>query len=662
MFGYSGSLPQILKQTGIKYFSTMKLSWNNINKFPFHSFLWKGIDGSSTLAHMLPEETYNGPANPESVLKIMDNYHEKDVSHHALMVFGIGDGGGGPGAEHLERLNRMKHMADSARVTQRKISKFFPAWASESDMFPCWEGELYLEKHQGTYTTEGLSKWYNRKMEVNLRKMEFTSVLSMIYTGSADSLNYPTDKLEELWKEVLLYQFHDILPGSSIKRVYDESWKRYGSMLAETNHHIEKAEKELIISEGFIPQEKDNKNEDDFTLMAFNYLSWDITKWIFLNEIWTRITVPSLGYVVHTACHDFIDESNLKWDGSYMENELITIKFANDGSLLSVFDKENQHEVLMPGQRGNSLVVYSDFGDTWDFPVEYRKGVTEKFILLETTIKRDGPEIINHQVYKYKESILEQDVVLTANDRRIDFRTRISWATPAKMVRTSFPADVPNGRALCEIQFGAIERPVHGDTSWDLAKDEVAAHSWVDISNNDYGVALLNDSKYGHRVKDRILDLSLLRSVPYPGPVKGFTDIGEHEFTYSLFPHKGNYSTGGVVQAAHELNFAPQVYRIKKTINNCYRSFFRTGDSSLIISTVKKAENSNDIIVRLYESAGIEISTWLEAEMFKSQSISAISPVKAALVNLLEEFQKPLQIKNYRITLTARPYEIISIR
>jgi alpha-mannosidase len=345
-----------------------------------------------------------------------------------------------------------------------------------------------------------------------------------------------------------------------------------------------------------------------------------------------------------------------------MENKLIRIKFANDGPLLSVFDKENQREVFMPGQRGNSLVVYDDSGDAWDFSAEYRKGKTEQFTLLESNITRNGPELINHQVYEYEESILKQNVVLTANDRRIDFRTEVSWATPAKMVRTSFPVDVPNGNAMCEIQFGAIERPVHSDTSWDSAKDEISAHGWIDISNNRYGAALLNDSKYGHRVKDRILDLSLLRSVPYPGPLKGFTDIGEHNFTYSLFPHKGNYSDGGVVQAAHELISPPVIYQLKKNTHNYGRSFFSTGDSSFIISTIKKAENSEAIIIRLYESEGKRISTWLEAEMFKPQSPSAISPVKATLVNLLEEYEKPLQIKNCRIELTALPYEIISIK
>ncbi len=661
VFGYSGSLPQICRQTGVRYFSTMKLSWNTINKFPFHSFVWEGIDGSSVLAHMLPEETYNGPADPGSLFKIIDNYSEKDISHHALMVFGIGDGGGGPGAEHLERLDRMKYTSDPDRIIQRKVSDFFPEWASESDMFPVWRGELYLEKHQGTYTTEAAGKWYNRKMEINLRKMEFISVLSMFYTRGTHFFVYPADKLEKLWKEVLLYQFHDILPGSSIKRVYDESWKRYDSMLVESKSYIEEAEKDLIRSLGFIPIER-SVCDNELMIAGINYLSWDINKWIFINNSWVEITIPAMGCAVQICNKDYKNECNFKWNDSFMENELISIKFARDGSILSVFDIENQREVLVPGYRGNFLVVYNDSGDAWDFFPDYRTDKSEKFTLLESSIKKNGPELINHQVYRYEKSILTQDIVLTANNRKIDFRTGISWVTPAKMVRTSFPVDVPDGKAMCEIQFGAIERPVKSDNSRDMAMDEISAHRWIDISNDNFGVALLNNSKYGHRVKDGILDLALLRSVPYPGPVEGYTDIGKHEFIYSLFPHKGNYGEGGVVRAACELNSPLKVYQIKKTAKKYYHSFFSTGDSSLVISTIKRSEKSDDIIIRLYESAGKSVSTWLEAEIFRHQFPLSPPPVKAALVNLLEEFQKPLEIINNRIPLRAGPYEIISVR
>jgi len=656
VFGYSGALPQILKLSNVNLCVTMKLSWNTINRFPFHSFLWKGIDGSTVLTHMLPEETYNSPASPGSVFRIVENYHEKKTSNHALMAFGIGDGGGGPGAEHLERLQRLKYMPVAARVTQEKISDFFQEWESQSGEFPIWEGELYLEKHQGTYTTEGLSKWYNRKMELKLRELEFVSVLDFLYTDE----QYPADIIEKIWKEVLLYQFHDILPGSSIKRVYDESLERYGTLLSATGGYIRSSVDELIKSSDYTPLE--NCNSEEFSIFAFNNLSWERAEWVFLNNRWARLKMPSMGYAVLPDSRDELSECDFSCDSFSMENKKIRLQFNLDGSLCSVFDKEYRYEVLDNGRKGNQFAIFCDPGDAWDFPADYRATEIDRFNLFESSTERSGPELINHQIYKYKESILIQDIVLTAESRRIDFRTKISWSTPGKMLRTSFPVNIPSGKAMCEIQFGAKECPVHSDSSREEAKDEIAAQKWIDISNGKYGAALLNDSKYGHRVKDRILDLCLLRSVPYPGPGTGFTDIGEHNFVYSLFCHSGGYSEGGVVQAACELNSPLGIYQIQKTEQKINKSFFSTGDSSLVISAVKKAEKSDAIVVRLYESSGKRISTWFTADILQTASKDCNPPVDAELVNLLEDFKQKLIIENGRINLIVKPYEIITIK
>jgi len=650
-FGFSGTLPQILKKTGVDYFTTMKLSWNRVNQFPYHSFHWKGIDGSTVLTHMLPEGTYNSPANPGSVCKIHKKYHEKEISNHALMVFGIGDGGGGPGAEHLERLKRLKFRTTPVIVKQESISEFYSRLAPESAIFPTWEGELYLEKHQGTYTTQGLNKWYNRKIELSLRKMEISAVISMIISGK----KYPDKLIEKIWKEVLLYQFHDILPGTSIKRVYAESLKHYETQSELIDTYIHEAEQ-------FFAEKTEMKYSEGFSLIAFNYLSWEVSDWIEINRKWFRITVPSLGYSIFSDIRYSPAGDEFDWNFSTMGNAKLLIKFDRDGSILNIFDKENCREILSAGQKGNRISVYSDMGDAWDFPPNYRVNTPDRFILVGSHISVDGPKLINHQLYEYKKSTLVQDIVLTAGSRRIDFITRIIWQTPEKMVRVSFPVNIPDGKAICEIAFGAIERPIDDSTSWNLAKDEVSAHSWIDISNDDYGTALLNDSKYGHRVKDRILDLCLIRSVPYPGPVKGFTDLGEHNFTYSLFPHTGNYANGGVVQAAHELNTPISLIKIKKIGNNASQSFFSTGNPSLIISAIKKAENTDDIIIRLYESAGKGGTTWLSTDILWGRIQTDIIKVEASLVNLLEVFQKRLKIKKHRIKISFNPYEIISIR
>ena len=210
----------------------------------------------------------------------------------------------------------------------------------------------------------------------------------MIYTSRDISIQYPADKLEQIWKEVLLYQFHDILPGSSIKRVYDESWKRYSTILADTELYIEKAETNLLIAVGFDPVETDTGNNDESTIIVFNSLSWEVSKWIFFKNNWARITIPSIGYAVETVKEEDTGICEFKWTEAFMENELITLKFANDGSLLSVFDKEIKREVLVPGQRGNMLLVYDDLGDAWDFPSNYRKSRAEQFALVESSIIR----------------------------------------------------------------------------------------------------------------------------------------------------------------------------------------------------------------------------------------------------------------------------------
>ncbi|MCK5736821.1 MAG: alpha-mannosidase, partial [Spirochaetaceae bacterium] len=349
-FGFSGGLPQILKLSRVDFFSTMKLSLNRVNKFPFHSFHWKGIDGSTVLAHILPEETYNSPASPGSIYKIVENYQEKEISNHALMVFGIGDGGGGPGAEHLERLDRMNRIAVPACVRQEKVVDFYSDWASESENFPAWEGELYLEKHQGTYTTEGLSKWYNRKMEWNFREWEFIAVLGMLFLNC----KYPSELIEESWKEILLYQFHDILPGSSIKWVYDESWQRYGILMNDTEDYIKKSVEAFIKSAGYVPE------DNGFSVMGINSLSWEISRWVFLSNSWLRITIPSMGYSVLSDAREELTESEFSWMNSSMENKKIRVKFNIDGSLCSVFDKEFNREFLKPEGKGNFFSIFND--------------------------------------------------------------------------------------------------------------------------------------------------------------------------------------------------------------------------------------------------------------------------------------------------------------
>ena len=653
-FGYSAALPQILKKSGVDYLISQKLSWNLINKYPHHSFKWKGIDGSGILTHLLPEETYNGPASPEAVVKIEHNYLDKVVSDQCLMAFGIGDGGGGPGAEHLERLKRMKNLAELCPIEQRTVADFLSIWEKDKNHFAIWEGELYLERHQGTFTTQCKSKWYNRQMEIRLRELEWKAVLSEFVSKT----EYPAESLERIWKEVLLYQFHDILPGSSIKRVYDESLERYALMFNETEKLISDHESNII-------KNIDTSNSKRPYVIQ-NSLSWDRKEWVKVENAWRKILVPAMGYVVI----DGVSADSLISDQptalvDKLENEFLLIIFNDDGSIKSIIDKEFHQEVLSPTSMGNCISIYEDGGDAWDFSLNYREKKPDAFVLMSCETEIDGPKASITHSYKYRKSEMKQQIVLTQGSRRIDFITWINWQEPGKMIKTRFPLAIKADHAVCEIQFGSIKRPTHSNTTWEMAKDEVPAQKWVDISSRHYGVALLNDSKYGYRIKDSTLELTLLRCVRYPGPlidkedssgrISGYTDLGEHNFTYSLYPHTGDYAEGGVVHTGYELNIPLSIHSCSSREGTLPPSFsyMVVESSSVIIETVKKAERGNEIIVRLYESSGEPCNTGLKLNF----------PVtKVFLVNLMEEPMGEILVSDGRIELDFTPFEILTLK
>jgi alpha-mannosidase len=454
VFGYSAALPQILRQAGVDWFMTQKLSWNTVNRFPYHTFRWQGLDGSEVLAHMLPEETYNSSAAPRALAKAEHNFAEKGRSPECLLLFGIGDGGGGPWEEHIERLLREGNLAGLPPVRQEPSERFFERIAADAESLPRWVGELYLERHQGTYTTQARSKRCNRKMEIALREAEWACVRATVLLGDA----YPSDRLEAIWKEMLLYQFHDILPGSSITRVYDESLARYDVLLTETEEITSRAE-------GRLASEINTRACAD-PVIVWNSLSWERDEWLGIDGRWRHVTVPPMGYAVvdtapqvaraieeaTTEQRQFIDLTaadvadpyevvkrlqedpetrgtpvamrvdfdaikRLKadretrdipiimltaktrdpgvlrgWQAGFdsyldevispprqsaswevltpptaservLENELLRVEFAVDGSVVSLFDKEARREAIAPGSAGNRLALYADDGD-----------------------------------------------------------------------------------------------------------------------------------------------------------------------------------------------------------------------------------------------------------------------------------------------------------
>ncbi|HEY4470851.1 MAG TPA: glycoside hydrolase family 38 C-terminal domain-containing protein [Stellaceae bacterium] len=639
VFGYSGSLPQLLVKSGVRHFMTQKLSWNWVTRHPHHTFLWQGIDGSAVLAHMPPEDTYNSSASPAALAKAAQHFIDKDVSDSCLMLFGIGDGGGGPGEEHLERLAREKDLDGLPPVVQRPAEEFFRHIEADSERYATWAGELYLERHQGTYTTQGRSKRYNRQLELALRELEFAAAVAAEVAGA----DYPHAALERIWKEVLLYQFHDILPGSSITRVYDEALARYAVLTREVAELTSAADAALCRRIGRTAAKR--------PAVIVNSLSWDRSEWLKLDGRWMKASVPSLGYAAIDATAETLFDAP-KVSESLLENEKLRLAFDRTGAITSCFDKEAGREALAPGTLGNVLAVYQDDGDAWDIPMNYRERAPQRPKLKSVEIVRDGPRVALCHTYRIGKSTLRQEVVLLAGSRRIDFVTSVDWHEAGKMLRTSFVPSVSAREAVCDIQFGSIRRPTHTNTPADWAKFEICAHKWIDLSDRGYGVALLNDSKYGHRVQGNVLDLNLLRSPGHPDPI---ADRGEHRFTYSLYPHAGDHVAGGVVRAGYELNMPLRVLDGAPADGPLApsASWFRVDTPGIVIETVKQAEDGSGFIVRLYEAAGASSHTELRC---------GFAIAEAAETNLIEEDAVPLEVSGGGLPLDFRPFEIRTLR
>jgi alpha-mannosidase len=639
-FGYSGALPQLMKKSGVDYLVTTKLTWDRYNHYPHDSFFWEGIDGSRVLVHFPPEGTYNSPASPAAIKKAEREYSDKVVSEQCLLVFGIGDGGGGPGTDHLELLGRERDLEGLPPVRQESVRTFFQKLEKESGSFHTWTGEMYLACHQGTYTTQGRVKRSNRTMEVALRDVEFTSVLA----GLLVEFNYPKDRLERLWKEVLLYQFHDILPGSSITRVYKETGERYPLMEQEAGH-LKNAAVKRIASVIDIRAFRE-------PLVVFNPLSWERAEWVQADGDWHFVQAPPLGYVTVEGHRPVTEFPSLKAERKLLENDLLHVEFNDDGTISSIMDKEQDRQVIADGSSANELTVYEDHGDAWDFAWDYEYRSLGRFTLVSTSHSVEGPRALLLQRYRYEESALTVQIVLTAGSRRLEFRTQVEWLERGRMLRTSFPTSISTVESTSDIQFGHIRRPSHGSTSWDRSKYEIPAQKWIDISRRNYGVAILKDCKYGHRVTRNVLDINLLRSPSYPDPE---ADRGSHRFTYALYPHPGDHISGGVNRAGYELNHPLAVIKTGGSSGSLPASFsmLQIDVPNVIVEAVKQSEEGEMAIIRLYEAYGVD----------QEARLSFGRPVReASLTNLLEEEPATLSVRENAVTLRFGPFEIHTLR
>ena len=576
VFGYPASLPQIIRKCGREYFMTIKLTWNMQNKFPYKTFIWKGIDGSEVLSHMAPQGTYNSSASPVAIIKSdKGNPHEKDIDK-ALLVFGIGDGGGGPGEAHIEFTEREKNCKGLDKVVRRHAVEFFEDLdKGYREVIPQYDGELYLEKHQGTYTSQARNKKYNRLMERELHNLE-----CLLAVAKVNKVKYDASRLEKIWKEVLLYQFHDIIPGSSIKRVYDESIERYEKLYAEVTSMRDELLSLLSkqVADGVV-----------------NPTGFDRKEFVQKDGEWYEADVKAYSVAplkkVETS-GQLIAEDNA------IENRLLRITFAPDGSINSMYDKKNKKE-LCNGYL-NRLTVYSDprmHYNAWDINIDYPKMKKWQFKPVSHKSYVDGKQVVMQTLYTFKGSVLEQKVTLKEDDMLVNFETEVDWKESYKMLRADFCPTVYGDTVNCDIQFGNVDRSTLDDTPVRRAQFEICAHKFVNVDKDGYGVAVINDCKYGHRVKEGIISLNLLRSPKYPDPT---CDMCRHTFNYAFYPHKGAWQESDVVKRGYCYN-NPLIVGKVPDIKNL---FDIKGD--VIAETVKVSENNKGIVLRLVERYGKE--------------------------------------------------------
>ena len=678
-FGFTWSLPQILKKAEVDYFFTTKMTWSRYNRFPHSLFWWRGIDGSQVLS-LMTEETDNLNIRPDRLVEHWEKFKTKELAPEYLASYGFGDGGGGPTKEMLECGRRLQNIAGIPAGEFGTVEEYFARVEKEAclDELPVWNDELYLELHRACQISQARTKRLNRRCEIALREAEIESSLALASGG-----RYDAEALHETWRKLLLNQFHDILPGSSITEVHETSERELEETLSASEAIRVEAQQHLLA--GIDTQGPGQP------IVLFNTLSWERSESVELSlsslpknacvldhegrvqplQVLggeatgaTRVlfqvdAVPPMGHAVFHLVEGTAKEesaSGLSVSESRLENEFLLIELSESGDLARVYDKQRQREVLEPGSPGNILQLFDDrpfAHDAWDidFNIDEKAwefGPAERFEIIE-----NGPLRGRLHLHRRTEkSELTQDIVIYADRPQIEFETTVDWHEKHTLLKASFPLAVHSPHATYEIQFGAITRPTTRNTPWEKAQFECTALRWADISEGDYGVSLLNDSKYSYDCRDNVLRLSLLRAPTYPDPK---ADEGLHRFTYSLFPHPGDWRAAQTVRRAAELNqplHAVLVDPHPGALPAVY-SWAQIDRENIVLETVKKAENGDDLILRLYEAHGCRGTAELRF---------ASPPSDIRKCNLVERKARPIDRTGAQAKLEFTPFEIKTVR
>ncbi len=629
VFGYSWALPQIYCKAGIELFVTSKISWNDTNTFPYSTFQWQGVDGTRLPTYFICG-AYNGTAEPEEILDIWEAGPTKHT-RRMLYSFGYGDGGGGPTREMVEHIRRMDLVPGLPRCRQGKVHDFLADLKSSFDDLDVWNGELYLELHRGTYTTQARTKRGNRKCELTLRDTEFFAAV----TGLEDRV-YPYEDLTAAWKTVLLHQFHDILPGSSVAAVYRDTHKAHEEVLKTAAELRDAAVQKY--SDSF------NTQGPGTPVLVINSLSFERSELVSVDsakfgpgtvqvldcegremavaregkQIFFRAeNLPPMGaslFRIHADAAsskgesvDTAGSSELcSFNNGCIDTPFYSAKMEADGSFTSLIDKRSSREIVADGRKLNELLFFEDWPEKWEaWEIDPHYEERTKRAEVRKALGIDE-QCLTHLRLSYTlefgESLIESRITFYADSPRIDIHQHVHWKASKVLLKAAFPLALHSQKATYEIQYGTIERPTHRNTSWDRAKFEVSGYRWADISEGDFGVSIINDCKYGWDCRDNVLRLSLLRATKHPDTA---ADLGEHDHAYAIFPHPGDWRNGTVHNAA-AFN-SPVISRILEPHDGLRRGrhcIFSTNKSNVIIDAVKRAEADDGLVVRLYEAHG----------------------------------------------------------
>ena len=673
-FGYSSQLPQLCRLAGMSRFFTQKLSWNNINKFPHTTFNWVALDGSQVICHMAPSETYTADANFGDVKRSVTQHKSMDQDNTSLLVFGKGDGGGGPTFEMLDKLRRCRGMSDKVGLLPRvhmgkSVDDFFASLerkAANGTDFVTWYGELYFELHRGTYTTQSNNKWNNRKTEILMHDIEYLATHASLKDSS---YKYPKKDIDDMWEGILLCQFHDCLPGSSIEMCYDDSDKVYAQVFETGRKLVKEALKILGYTSG----------EDRGGDVALNMLPWPRAE-LFKSE--------GSDYVLAEGATGTIEAQSLSTDFNASVKEIKSGVFVlanaelevqiEGGVITSLIHKGlSRRQVIPKGQKANQFVVFDDkplYWQAWDvevFHLNSRKELSSG----NTKIGSSGPHVVSviTETKISDKSWIKTTLSLPASipgatSQGLIVESEVEWQETMKFLKVEFPVDVVNTEASYETQYGVVRRPTHYNTSWDMAKFEVCCHKWADLSEHGFGVSILNDSKYGFATCGNLMRLSLLRAPKAPD---AHADMGHHNIRWAILPHEGVLGME-TVRAAYNFNHPMKMVRSisDASSSSSLNAFTLEHDpaSSLVLDCIKRGEDDEDVsrgelpkrrgksvILRVYEALGGRSKGTIR--WAKEMGVK-----KVHRTNVLEDDEETLGFEGESVEIELRPFEVATFR